>query len=293
MGVEQLDVDQRQPAGRQRPLGGQHRVVLEVLVVDRVELGALHQREQVLHLDRYPAVVRDERPQALGEPDDVRDVGVDVVQADQVGRPVLGADLRPGLRREERRQRRHALRPRGLADVHRRLDPQAPDAALRDVLQQVAVVARHLDDERRRPEPETLDGRVDEPPRVLHPERGERREVGVLGERLLRRDQRRQLGQQAGLAHPDVQRVGQLRALQRASAVRNSSHGGVAPRSTKLRSRADPHSRQVIAGAAAGTSVAGAVSVSTRAPSLDVIRGRRCPRAGPSADGDRSSGVPR
>ncbi len=216
MRVEQLDVHQRQPAGRQRPLGGQHRVVLEVLVVDRVELGALHQREQVLHLDRYPAVVRDERPQATGEPDDVRDVGVDVVQADQVGRPVLSADLLPGLRREERRERGHALRPRGLADVHRRLDPQAPDASLCDVLQQVAVVARHLDDERRRPELETLDGRIDEPPRVLHPRTGKRREVGVLGERLLRRDQRRELGEQAGLAHPDVQRVGQLRALQRA-----------------------------------------------------------------------------
>jgi hypothetical protein len=39
--------------------------------------------------------------QAAGEADDVRDVGVDVVQRDEIGRPVLGAHPGPGLRREE------------------------------------------------------------------------------------------------------------------------------------------------------------------------------------------------
>ena len=209
-------------------------------MVDRVELGALHQREQVLHLDRHPAVVRDERAQALGEPDDVRDVGVDVVQRDELRRPVLGADLGARLGREERRERRDALLPGRLADVHRRLDPQAPDTARDDVLQQVAVVARDLDDERLGPQPEPLHRAVDEPPRVLHPAGGERREVGVLGERLLGRDQRRQLGQQAASRTPARAAGRSSPARSTASAVRNSSHGGVAPRSRKLRSCARP-----------------------------------------------------
>jgi hypothetical protein len=81
------------------------------------------------------------------------------------------------------------------------------------VLQQVAVVARHLDDERFRAEAEPLDGFTDEALRVLDPGRGERREVGVLGEGLLRRDQRRKLREQALVADPHVQRVGDLGTL--------------------------------------------------------------------------------
>ena len=213
VGGQELDVDERQPARRERPLPGEHRVVLEVLVVDGVELRALHQRQQVLHLDRHPAVVGHHGPQALGEPDDVGDVGVHVVEADEVGRAVLLAHLPAGLRGEERRERRHALLAGGLADVDRRLDAQAADPACDDVLQQVAVVARDLDDERVLVEPEPLHGRVDEPARVLHPRRRERGEVGVLGERLLRGDQRRDLREQALLADAHVQRVGRLHRL--------------------------------------------------------------------------------
>ena len=103
--------------------------------------------------------------------------------------------------------------PRGLADVDRRLDAQAADAALDDVLEQVAVVAGHLDHEGVRGEAEPLDRAVDEPAGVLDPGGGEGGEVGVLGERLLGRDQRRDLGEQAALADAHVQRVGGLRLL--------------------------------------------------------------------------------
>ena len=213
VGGQQLDVDQAEPARGERPLAAEHRVVLEVLVVDGVELGVLHQREQVLHLDRHPAVVGDHGPQALGEADDVGDVGVDVVEADQIGRAVLLAHLRAGLRGEERRERGHALVAGGLADVDRRLHTQAADAALDDVLEQVAVVAGHLHHERVGGEAEALDRAVDEPAGVLDPGGGEGGEVGVLGERLLGRDQRGDLGEQAALADAHVQRVGGLRLL--------------------------------------------------------------------------------
>ncbi len=51
VGGQQLDVDKRQAAGRQPSLGRAHRVVLEVLMVDRVELGVLDQGKEVLDLD--------------------------------------------------------------------------------------------------------------------------------------------------------------------------------------------------------------------------------------------------
>ena len=130
------------------------------------------------------------------------------------------------------------------------------------------------------PRPEPLDGAVDEPPRVLHPARGERREVGVLGERLLGRDQRRQLSQQAALAHPHVQRVGRspaARAPRRAGTARTAAW----PRGPGSCAAAlDPHSRQVSAGSVAVAAARGAVSVSIRG----LLRsGRPPPRARLSA----------
>ena len=67
-----------------------------------------------------------------------------------------------------------------------------------------------------------------------------------------------------------------------ASAVRKSSHGGVAPRSRKLRSCADPQSRQVRVGSVAAAVAWGAVSVSIRS---NLRSGRPPPRARLSARG--------
>ena len=111
---------------------------------------------------------------------------------------MLGPDPRAGLGREERRERRHALLPGGLADVHRRLDAQAPDPALDHVLQQVAVVARHFDDERLRAQVEALPHRLDVTAGVLHPRGREGGVIGVgVGEDLLSGQNLRQLHEQA------------------------------------------------------------------------------------------------
>ena len=63
---QQLDVHNGQAAARERPARGFDRVVLEVLVVDRVVLVLLDQRQQVLHLDGDPAVVGDQGAQRPG-----------------------------------------------------------------------------------------------------------------------------------------------------------------------------------------------------------------------------------
>ena len=83
--------------------------------------------------------------------------------------PCLCGDLAAGLLAEEHHLGRHALRDGGLGDVGGRLDAEGADAARDDVLEQVAVVAGHLDDERVGAEAEPRDGAVDEPSRVLAP----------------------------------------------------------------------------------------------------------------------------
>ena len=169
---------------------------------------------------------------------------VDVVGDHQVGRPVLGAHRRAELLVEERGHGRHAAFARGRADVDRRLDAQARDARGDDVLQQVAVVAGDFDHERlRRRGARRSMASSTKAFACCDPAVGERREVRVLGEGLLRRDQRRDLQQQAVLAQPQVQRVGRLGQVE-SSAVRNFSHGGVAPRSRTLSMPSEPQRRQ-------------------------------------------------
>ena len=130
---QQLDVHERESAARQGPGRGRDRVVLEVLVVDRVVLVLLDQGQQVLHLDGDPAVVGDQGAQPLGEPDHVGDVRVHVVGHDQVRRAVLGADAGAGVRAQELRERGHTRVPRRGADVHRRLDAEAADPPVHHV----------------------------------------------------------------------------------------------------------------------------------------------------------------
>ena len=94
-------------------------------------------------------VVGHQRTQAPGEVDDVGHVGEDVVGDDQVGPAVLGGDV--GLPVSSPRKRTSVGTPlldRRLGDVGGRLDAEAADAAVAHVLEQVAVVARDLDDER-------------------------------------------------------------------------------------------------------------------------------------------------
>ncbi len=139
-------------------------------MVDRVVLVALDESQQVRDLDGHPPRVGHEGSQPLGEVDDVGHVGEDVVGDDEVGRAVDGPrSLTPDLLAQERDLGRDALVHRGLGDVRGGLDAEAADAAGDDVLEQVAVVARHLDDEGARAQPQPVHRLVDEPLRVGDP----------------------------------------------------------------------------------------------------------------------------
>ena len=97
-----------------------------------------------------------------------------------------------------------------LGDVGGRLDAEAPDAARDDVLEQVAVVAGHLDDEGVGAEPEPLRGAVDVGLGVGDPGVAVGGEVRVVAEDLLAGDVGRQLDEQALRADAHVQRVERL-----------------------------------------------------------------------------------
>jgi hypothetical protein len=73
-----------------------------------------------------------------------------VVADDQVGGAVLADDVSRGLAAEEADHRRDAALDRGLRDVGGRLDPEHRHALLDEVLEEVAVVRRDLDDPRSR-----------------------------------------------------------------------------------------------------------------------------------------------
>ena len=117
--------------------------------------------------------------------------GDEVVEVGHVRHDVVGGDAGrravPSATRsaadslaEEPHHRLDALRPRHLGDVGRRLDAERRDAALDDVLQQVAVVAGDLDHEGVSAEAEALDRRLDVPPGVRDPGVRVGGEVGVL-----------------------------------------------------------------------------------------------------------------
>ena len=202
-----LDVEHAQAVrgeGRGRRV---EREVREVLVVDRVELVALDEADQVRELDRDRAARREQHLEAAGDVVQVGHVRVDVVGDDQVRRAVGGEQ---GLRErdaEELRQRRDALGARGLGDVAGRVDAQDGDPAGDEVAEEVAVVAGHLDDPAVGPQAEPLDHGVGELTGVLDPGVGEGREVRVLAEDLVGRHVLGQLDQEAVAADPDVERV--------------------------------------------------------------------------------------
>ena len=182
-----LDVDHAQAGGGERPRRREQREVLVVLVVDRVVLAALDQPQQVRELERdQPVRLDQQRRQPGGEADEVGDVGVHVVAGHQVGAAVLGGERR---RRSPAPRKCTSVRmpfaTRDLGDVGRRLDAEHRDARGDEVLQQVAVVARHLGHQAVRPEAELVDHRVGVAAGVLDPGVRVRREVGVVGEDVL------------------------------------------------------------------------------------------------------------
>jgi hypothetical protein len=86
--------------------------------------------------------------EAGGETWQVRDVGEHVVGGDQVGAAITGGQARRGIRAEEHLLGAHADPARRGGDAGGGFDTQHGDVHRLEMLQQVAVVRRHLGDQR-------------------------------------------------------------------------------------------------------------------------------------------------
>ncbi len=192
--------------------------------------------QQVRHLDRDARrSARGATPSPAHEVVEVGNVREHVVGDDQVG----GRAPRDEVARRVSTPKnahlgRDARRLGDLGHVGRRLDTEHRDARGDEVLQQVAVVARDLDDEALRPEAEPRrSAPLGEPPGVLDPGVGVRREVGVVGEDLLGRHDVVDLHQPARRAEAGAQRIPLLlasRCRARDRSSRGAGHRGRARR---------------------------------------------------------------
>ena len=214
VGRQLLDVEELEPVLREETLDRAERQVREVLVVDGVELAPLDQLQKMVELEGQDAVVRHESPEPAREAVQVGRVGEDVVRDDEIGAPVLTGDPLADLGAEELLDRGNAPLPRDGGDVPGRLDPEHTDAERLHELEEIPVVARDLDDEAPGPEAEPLRDRLDVAARMLEPRLGVRREVGVLPEDALRRDDGRQLDEEARPADEREQRIHRFRPVE-------------------------------------------------------------------------------
>ena len=142
----------------------------------------------------------------------VRHVRQDVVADEEIRPMPVGTKPRAALRAEKLDHRRDADRFRSTGDVRRRLDPEHRNAALEEVLEEVAVVARDLDHAGALVEAEPCAHLIGVAARVIDPARRIRRKVRVVGEDLLGRGGRRQLDEQAFVADERAERIEPLTA---------------------------------------------------------------------------------
>ena len=210
MALQLIDVEDLEAVRGQHLAAGEEREVREVLVVDRVELIALHEPQQVRDLDGHDPAGRQQGLHAAHEVVQVRHVGHHVVRHQQVGAPSLRRQPAGQVATEELHHGLDSALARRLRDVGGGLDSERRDAAVADVLEQVPVVARQLDHGAAGVEAESLHGHVHVAARVLDPGVRVRREVRVLLEDVRRGHELLELHEEAALTDLRVERVERL-----------------------------------------------------------------------------------
>ena len=158
-----------------------------MLVIDGVELHAFDQSQQMGELYAHDAIGLEHRGKTTDEIVDVGHMGQHVVADDHVCREAPRHQIARGILPEKARLCRHADLPSGLGYVFGRLDPERRHACGDEVLEQIAVVAGHLDHLRGRVQPEAFARHFGEAPCMLHPAVAVGREIGVVAEDVLRR----------------------------------------------------------------------------------------------------------
>ncbi len=153
-------------------------------MIDRVEFGVLHQPEQVRELQRHDAARLEKELEPRDEADEVGHVRKDVVPDEKVRLLARRTELAGGFETEELDEGGNSGFVCGRGDVAGRLDAQHRHAALLEVPEEVAVVARDLDDPARGVEAKPLDRLLRVGASVAEPAVRVGREVGVVAEHL-------------------------------------------------------------------------------------------------------------
>ena len=213
VGRQLVDVVQRQAVGGEDLFGRHEREVGEVLVVDRVELLLGHQTHEVRELDGDDPARLEQKLDAGHEVVDVWHLGQYVAAQHQVGLLAGGDQLAGSPPPEQLDHSRHPAGDRRLGDVLRGIDAEHWNALGDEELQEIAVVAPQFDDAAGRVQAQTRADHVYVLVGVGKPAVGVGREVGVLGEDVLRLDVLFDLHEEATLADPDVERVERLRLV--------------------------------------------------------------------------------
>ena len=251
------------------------REVAQVLMVDRVELAVVDQIDQIGHLQDRDAVLFEQGRDALDQAVEVGDVGQHVVGDDHVGAPALGLEPGRDLATEELVEGRDPGADRGRRRRLGRIDALDRDAALDEVAQKVAVVARDLDHQGARAQPLALDQLERVGARVRQEGARDRGEVRVVAaEQDLGADRLGDLNQRAGAAEADRQRhldLGRLELLGGQQAVGERG----------LPERQDGGQIGAAAGAAAGLGA------------IDVHGSPRLPQSAAASSVQRRSGASR
>ena len=180
-------------------------------MIDRVELPLRHQAEQVVELQRDHAARFEQDAKAGDEVVEVRHVGQHVIGHDQMRTPARGGQLAGHVRAEESHHGGDAPADRLFGDVGGRLDAQRVHPFRHQVLEQVAVVARDLDDAIPSVQVQTRGDHVGVGLRMPEQRRRIRREVLVVGtEDRFRIGEDLELHQTAGRTEERAKRIVRL-----------------------------------------------------------------------------------
>ena len=202
-----LDIEDAQTDAPRHLGHHDERQVGEMFVVDLIELQTLDLLEQVRELERRDALRLQQHSEPGHEVEDVGHVRQDVVGRHQIGRVAGIAQPLGGRLSEEGDLGGDAVALRHRRDVGRRFDTEDRHARAHEILQQVAIVARHFDDLAAAVEREAPRHRGDVGFGVAQPARREAREIGVIGEDRLRALELLELDQEAGRADERMQRI--------------------------------------------------------------------------------------
>ncbi|MNF99286.1 hypothetical protein D3C84_821790 [compost metagenome] len=178
-----------------------------MFVVQRVELLAGHQCEQLRKLESSDAGWLEQHRKTGEEIIDLRHVGQYVVGRHQIRCPAFAVQLRGRFATKEQLTDLQAFGTGGLGGAARRLDAQAGNTALGHVLQQVAIVGGNFHHATVSTQFEALGHLGNIALGVGQPSAGKRAEIGVLGvEQCVRAGVILGLHQPALLAHRDFER---------------------------------------------------------------------------------------